>query len=428
MNPIQSNSLKSPFLKELIERGFLYQCTNLEGLDQILSKTKISAYLGFDCTATSLHVGSLMQIMLLRLLEKHGHTPIVLLGGATTRIGDPSDKQEMRKMLSLEDIEKNKNSISKIFYKTLDRDKFKIADNADWLTGLKYLDFLRDYGCHFSINRMLSFDSVKLRLEREQPLTFLEFNYMLLQAYDFVELNRRHNCRLQFGGSEQWGNIVSGIDLSRRIKAITNEDKDGSEELFGITTPLITTAGGAKMGKTAKGAVWLNDDMLSPYDFWQFWRNVDDADVGRFLRIYSELPISEIESLEKLHGKDINEAKIVLANTITSICHGKDAATQAFETATLTFTMGEIGTDIPIYELHKKDYPTGVLLYHLLVMTKLSQSNTASRNLIKGKGVRIDDIMHDDEKYTIQFEKFNHKNEFKLSVGKKEHLLVKIIH
>ena len=424
---MQLDTIKSPFLRELIERGFLYQCTNLEQLDEVLTKAKISAYLGFDCTATSLHVGSLMQIMLLRLLERHGHTPIVLLGSATTRIGDPSDKQEMRKMLTLNDIEKNKNSISKIFYKTLDKDKFKIVDNADWLAEIKYLDFLRDYGAHFSINRMLSFDSVKLRLEREQPLTFLEFNYMLLQAYDFVELNRLYNCRLQFGGSEQWGNIVSGIDLHRRIKALENIDNSGHEELFGITTPLITTSSGAKMGKTARGAVWLNDDMLSPYDFWQFWRNIDDEDVGKFLRIYSELPIAEIESLEKLQGKDKNEAKIALANAVTTICHGANAAGQAFETATRTFVMGGIGVDIPVYELDRVRHSSGLQLYALLVMVGLCPSNTAARNLVKGRGVRIDDMVYDNEKYTINFADYDNKNEFKLSAGKKEHILVKIV-
>ena len=428
----------SPVLKELIERGYIYQCTDPDGLNSILSanlgdsatggenksndhskhSVPISCYVGFDCTAKSLHVGSLMQIMIMRAMQRHGYRPVILLGGATTRIGDPSDKDEMRKLRSLEEIEENKLSIAKIFRKLL---VFEgecaaiLVDNSDWLSEQKYLDFLQDYGRHFSINRMLTFDSVKLRLERQHPLTFLEFNYMLLQAYDFVELYRRYNCCLQFGGSEQWGNIVSGVDLARRVEGC---------ELFGITTPLITTANGAKMGKTVGGAVWLNDDMLSSYEFWQFWRNVADADVIRFLKIYTNLKVEEIDRAQE--NLDINELKVMLANEVTSLCHDKEAAGNAERTARETFSGGGIGSDLPKVEISSSDLP--MPFYRLLVTCGLCESNSAAKKLIVGKGVRIDNEMIDDENHIVSMDTFvSERDMVKISVGKKRHIVIMLM-
>ena len=349
MNDRQHYDYKICFLTELISRGFMHQATNLDGLDNLASQQPISAYIGFDCTADSLHVGSLIQIMMLRLLQKHGHKPIVLMGGGTTKVGDPSGKDEARPLLSDQDIEANKAGIRRIFEKYLTfgdgPSDAVMVDNADWLDGLAYIKFLRDFGSHFSINRMMGMESVKIRLEREQNLSFLEFNYAILQAYDFRELRRRYGCALQMGGSDQWGNIVTGIDLTRRV--------DG-QEVFGLTSPLITTASGAKMGKSAAGAVWLNEDKLSAFDFWQFWRNTEDADVGRFLRLFTELPEDDIKQLETLEGADINTAKIALANAVTTLCHGQAAAEAAETTARQSFSEGAIADGLPTLNTRKQ--------------------------------------------------------------------------
>lgn len=416
----------NPILKELIARGYIYQCTDLNSLNILfnefeLSSLKkdavdpISCYVGFDCTAKSLHVGSLMQIMIMRTMQNYGYRPVILLGGATTRIGDPSDKDELRKLRSAEEIEENKQSIAQIFYKILSfegKNAALLVDNADWLSQLKYLDFLQDYGRYFSINRMLAFDSVKLRLERQSPLTFLEFNYMLLQAYDFVELFRRYNCRLQFGGSEQWGNIVSGVDLARRIEKC---------ELFGITTPLITTSNGIKMGKTLGGAVWLNEDMLSPYEFWQFWRNVADEDVVRFLKFYTNLSLTVIE--EATNKLDINSLKILLANEITGLCHSKEAAEKAEQTAIETFSKGGIGSDLPKIIIRPVELP--MPLYRLLVLCGLADSNSAAKKLIIGKGIRLDNKVVEAENLEINLNNFQAiSGVIKVSAGRKRHVLL----
>lgn len=411
---------KSSFLNEIVSRGYLYQCTDIEALDTLLSESKITAYVGFDCTASSLHVGSLMQIMIMRMLQKYGHRPIILLGGATTRIGDPSDKTQLRKMLSLEEIESNKASISKIFYKLLGPSVI-IVDNIDWLKEIQYLDFLRDFGKHFTINQMLTFDSVRLRLEREQPLTFLEFNYMLLQAYDFLELHKKYNCVLQFGGSEQWGNIVSGIGLVRKIEGAS---------AFGITTPLITTASGAKMGKTAEGAVWLNSDLLSPYHYWQFWRNTADDDVVKFLKLYTDLPIRDIEELANLKGQDINKAKVILANEVTKICHGESAAASAEDTANVTFGDGMVGADIPVFEVTKSEIIQGIPMHKLFTLSKLCESSNEARNLIQGKGAKINNTTIENPNHIMGVDYFNTsidkaiKNSIKISAGKKRHAVI----
>ena len=406
------DKLRSQLLRDLQDRGFIYQTTDLEGLDQLLEKEKISAYVGFDCTAKSLHVGSLMQIMIMRKLQQNGHKPIILLGSATTKIGDPSDKDGLRKILSDEEIEDNKRSISKVFHKFLDfsdgcPNKAEIVDNIDWLGGVKYLDFLRHYGVHFSINRMLTFDSVKNRLDRQTQLTFLEFNYMLLQAYDFLQLYNTHNCRLQFGGSEQWGNIVSGIELGRRI---------ASAELFGVTTPLITTSNGVKMGKTAGGAVWLNEDMLSSYDYWQFWRNTSDADLLKFMRLYTELPVEEITSYENISGKELNDLKKKLADEATAMCHGEEAATAARKAAEETFEAGS-SDSLQSFSIGDGEMP----LYKIIVDVGLAKSNSEARKLIAGKGVKLDDSLVEDEKFNLELS----DREVKLSIGKKKHVLLK---
>jgi len=411
---------KSTFLREIQARGFMHQCTDLAALDDLATSKVVTAYIGFDATADSLHVGSLVQIMLLRRLQQAGHRPIVLMGGGTTKIGDPSGKEESRKLLSETEIGQNIAGIQRIFARFLNFGSGPtdavMANNADWLDGLQYIPFLRDYGRHFSVNRMLSFDSVKLRLEREQPLSFLEFNYMILQAYDFLELARRHDCVLQMGGSDQWGNIVNGVELGRRV------DDRG---LFGLTSPLITTSSGAKMGKTAAGAVWLNAERLSPYDYWQYFRNTEDADVGRFLRLFTDLPIDEIARLEARRGAEINEAKIVLANETTKLAHGADAAGAAAETARRTFVEGGTGGDLPMLEVPRGELERGVPLFELLRRTGLVASNGEARRLIKGGGGRLNDAPIADEARAVGLGDINDDGIIKLSAGKKRHAVVR---
>ena len=403
-------SYSSSLLKLLDERGYIHQMTDSAGLDALAEKAVITAYIGFDATAPSLHVGSLVQIMMLRRLQQAGHRPVVLMGGGTTKVGDPSGKDEGRQLLSHEQIEANIASIRRVFERFLTfgdgPSDAILLDNDEWLSGLEYVSFLREVGRHFTINRMLTFDSVRLRLDREQPLTFLEFNYMILQAYDFLELSRRAGCQLQMGGSDQWGNIVNGMELGRRI--------DGTE-LFGLTTPLITTADGAKMGKTAQGAVWLNEDQLSPYDYWQFWRNTADADVGRFLRLFTDLPLDVIARLESLPGAEINDAKIVLATEATAMLHGRDAATNAKETAKTTFETGGAGEDLPTLN-------SGGSISVLAALTALGfcASNGEAKRKIAEGAVRIDDQAVNDPGLTIEVG----DNPVKVSLGKKKHGLL----
>jgi tyrosyl-tRNA synthetase len=413
---------RSDFLREITGRGYMHQCTDLDGLDALAEKGPIRAYIGFDCTADSLHVGSLVQIMMLRWLQKTGHKPIVLMGGGTTKIGDPSGKDESRQLLSEDQIQANMGGIRHIFDQYLEfgdgpTDAIMV-DNADWLNQLKYVDFLREYGRHFSVNQMLAFDSVKLRLEREQHLSFLEFNYMILQSYDFLEISRRHDCVLQMGGSDQWGNIVSGVDLGRRLD---------QKSLFGLTTPLITTSSGAKMGKTAQGAVWLNEARLSAYDYWQFWRNVEDGDIGRFLRLFTELPEAEIGRLEALEGVEINAAKKQLADEATKLCHGAEAAEAAAETARRTFEEGALGQDLPTIEVPRDRLAQGIPAYELLRESGLTASNSEARRLIKGGGGRLNDaaIAGDDRK--VDLSDLNPDGLIKLSAGKKRHALVRAV-
>jgi tyrosyl-tRNA synthetase len=409
---------RSDFLRTLAERGFIHQGTDLDGLDQALSSKVVSAYIGFDCTADSLHVGSLMQIMALRHLQKSGHKPIVLMGGGTTKVGDPSGKDDARKLLTVADIDHNMAGIKKVFAKFLDfgdgATDAVMDNNADWLDRLNYIDFLRDYGRHFSVNRMLTFDSVKLRLEREQPLSFLEFNYMILQAYDFLELGRRRGCQLQMGGSDQWGNIVNGVELGRRVDNLS---------LFGLTTPLLTTASGAKMGKTAAGAVWINEDKLSAWDYWQFWRNTEDADVGKFLKLFTELPLSEIAKLEALQGAEINEAKKVLANEATRLAHGQEAATAAAETARKTFEEGQAADTLPSVDIPASELAAGIPAFALFARVGLAASNGEARRLIKGGGAKVDDQTVSEEGQLIQAR----DGVIKLTAGKKRHLLVRLV-
>ncbi|MGH6618927.1 MAG: tyrosine--tRNA ligase [Alphaproteobacteria bacterium] len=416
------NAFRSDFLNAVAERGFLHQCTDPGALDALAKDGGIVGYIGFDATADSLHVGSLVPIMLLRLLQRTGHRPIVLMGGGTTKVGDPSGKDGQRQLLSDEQIAKNLNGIKGVFEKFLQfgdgPTDAVMVNNAEWLDRLEYIAFLRDYGRHFSVNRMLSFDSVKLRLEREQPLTFLEFNYMVLQAYDFVELGRRYGCRLQMGGSDQWGNIVNGVELGRRAADL---------ELFGLTSPLLTTASGAKMGKTASGAVWLNEDRLSAYDYWQYWRNAEDADVGRFLRLFTELPMAEIARLEALQGSEINEAKIVLANEATRLCRGADAAAAAAETARKTFAEGAIGDALPRIDIAEAELRPGIPAFALMTRAGLTQSNGEARRLIKGGGARINDARVEDEAATVSLSDVNDEGVIKLSAGRKRHALVRPI-
>jgi len=409
----------SDFLETLNARGFIHQCTDDAGLDALAASAHITGYIGFDLTAQSLHVGNLTAIMMLRWLQKCGHRPIVLLGGGTTKIGDPSGKDETRQMLSEEQIAANKKSIGAVFDRFLDfgDDGALFVDNDEWLSDLGYIEFLRDYGRHFTINRMLSFDSVRLRLEREQPLTFIEFNYMLLQAYDFVELYKRYGCRLQMGGSDQWGNIVNGMELGRRL---------GTPDLFGLTTPLLTTASGAKMGKTAAGAIWLNAEMLSPYDYWQFWRNTEDADVGRFLRLYTELPLDEIAQLEALEGAELNEAKKRLADEATALAHGPEKAQEAAETARQTFEQGASAEGLPSVNVPRDDLESGLGVLGAFVLAGLASSNGEVRRAIKGGAIRVNGAPVRDEK--VQLGPSDVQNDvIKLSMGKKKHALLNII-
>ena len=413
-------AFRSDFLRIATERGFVHQCTDEAGLDaRLADKAPVAAYIGYDCTADSLHVGSLLSIMLLRHFQKTGHKPIVLMGGGTTKVGDPSGKDESRKLLSVEDINRNMAGIRTVFERFLTfgdgPTDAVMVNNADWLDRLNYIDFLRDYGRHFSVNRMLAFDSVKLRLEREQPLTFLEFNYMILQAYDFLELARRQGCALQMGGSDQWGNIVNGVELARRI--------DG-REIFGLTTPLLATASGAKMGKTAAGAVWLNAERVSPWDYWQFWRNADDADVGRFLKLYTELPLDEIARLESLRDAEINEAKKVLAEEATRLLHGDAAAREAAETARRTFEDGEAAANLPSVTVPAAELAAGIPAYALFVRAGLAASNGEARRLIKGGGARINDEAVAGEADAIGAAQLR-DGAIKLTAGKKRHVLVR---
>jgi tyrosyl-tRNA synthetase len=412
---------KSDFIAEAVARGFLHQSTDLDGLDALMAEGRpVAGYVGYDCTAPSLHVGSLVSIMLLRLLQRTGHRPIVLMGGGTTQVGDPSGKDEQRQLLSEEDIARNMAGIKSVFERFLVFGKGKtdalMVDNADWLDKLRYIDVLREVGRHFSVNRMLTFDSVKLRLEREQPLSFLEFNYMVLQAYDFLELARRYDCHLQMGGSDQWGNIVSGVELARRIDQRT---------VYGLTTPLITLASGTKMGKTASGAVWLNADRLAPYDYWQFWRNVDDADVGRFLRLFTELPEAEIKRLEALAGVELNEAKKVLATEATALAHGREAAMGAAETARQTFEDGETGAGLPTVTIRAADLDQ-TPAFKLLVIAGAASSNAAARRLIRDGGVRVQDQVITDEMTVFTAAAATPPGIFHIRTGKKNHFIVKV--
>ena len=406
------------FLKEFRDRGFFYQCTGEENLSQLLDKEKINAYIGFDCTAESLHVGSLLQIMCLRLLQKHGHRPIVLLGGGTTRIGDPSGKDKTRTILSEDEIEKNIDNIERILKNFLDdkdpNTKPIFVNNYSWLKNLNYISFLRNIGKHFTINKMLSFDSVKTRLEREQSLSYMEFNYMILQAYDFLELNKKENCMLQIGGSDQWGNIVNGVELIKRYS---------NNHVYGLTTPLITLASGAKMGKTESGAVWLDKRFLSPYDYWQFWRNIDDRDVLKFLKFFTDISIGEIE---KIKDKDINELKILLANETTTMLHGEEEAKISQETAKQTFENNSLGDNLPSIEIQEKILDDQVNIIDLIVMSKLETSKSEIRRLIKGNGIKINGQTISDEKLLITKSLFK-DNLIKLSLGKKKHIKVELI-
>ena len=411
----------SNFLRTLDERGFIAQCTDAEALDAAAHEGIITAYIGYDCTAPSLHVGNLISILMLRRLQQAGHRPIVLIGGGTTKVGDPSGKDESRQLLTQEKIDANKATIRATFERFLTfgdgpTDAIMV-DNDDWLSKLNYIDFLRDYGRHFSVNRMMSFESVKLRLEREQPLSFLEFNYMILQAYDFLELNRRFDCTLQMGGSDQWGNIVNGIELTRRT------DQKG---VFGLTTNLLTTSSGAKMGKTAQGAMWLNEDMLPIYDYWQFWRNTEDADVGRFLRLFTELPMDEINRLENLEGAELNDAKKILATEATAMCHGRDAAEKAEATARETFEGGGTSADLPSVEVSHAEFGDGMGLLQAFVLAGLAKSNGEARRLVQGGGAKVNDAAQNDHATVLTKDDVIDGN-IKLSFGKKRHVLMKIV-
>jgi len=412
--------MKNTFLSEMKERGYLNQCTDLDKLTEISSKKSISGYIGFDCTASSLHVGSLLQIMILKLMQKHGHRPIVLLGGGTSLIGDPSGKDSTRKILEKNEIKNNIQSIKKVFNKILDTSNKKTApifvDNAEWLTKLNYIQFLRDIGSHFTINKMLTFDSVKLRLEREQSLSYMEFNYMILQAYDFYQLFKNNNCILQIGGSDQWGNITSGTDLIRRIL---------KKEAFGLTSPLITLASGAKMGKTEKGAIWLNEDQLMPYDYWQFWRNTDDRDVKRFLHYFTEIEPEKIKNIFN-EEKNINNLKILLANEATRILHGNEASIKAEKTAKNTFEIGTLSEGLPEIKIKLKELEKGVNIIDFIANNKILSSKSEARRAILNKGFKLDDVVINDQKKILSKEDFK-KNMLKLSYGKKKHFLIKII-
>ncbi len=422
---------KSDFMRVMIERGFLADCTDYQALDDALLEGVVPAYIGFDATAKSLHVGSLIQIMMLRWLQKTGHKPITLMGGGTTKVGDPSFRADERPLLTPDQIDDNIDGIKQVFAKYLDyaddsdkpssseavgqNNEALMLNNAEWLDGLNYLDFLRDIGRHFSVNRMLSFESVKSRLDREQSLSFLEFNYMILQAYDFLELNRRYGCLLQMGGSDQWGNIVNGIDLTRRVL---------DSEIYGLTSPLLTTSDGKKMGKSLNGAIWLNGDMCAPYEFWQFWRNTTDADVGRFLKLYTELPIEECERLGALEGSDINDAKIVLANEVTTLCHGADAAVAAEATAREVFEKGGVGDDLPTLELSTEEVGDGISIVQLIVKSGLAKSGKEAKRLIAENGAKMDDAPLEQAGLVLDAAAL--ATPIKLSAGKKRHALVKL--
>jgi tyrosyl-tRNA synthetase len=414
------SAYKSDFLNVLASRGFIHQVSEPEALDALARQSTITAYIGFDCTAPSLHVGSLLPIMMLHWLQQTGHKPIPLMGGGTTRVGDPSGKDESRRLLTDDVIAANLRSIREIFGRFLrfgdGKSDAMMANNADWLNTLNYIDFLRDIGRHFSINRMLAFDSVKLRLERQQELSFLEFNYMILQAYDFVELFRRYGCVLQMGGSDQWGNIVNGIDLGRRLH---------SAQLFALTSPLITTSSGAKMGKTAAGAVWLNADQVSPYDYWQYWRNTEDADVARFLKLFTVLPLDEIERLAALKGADINEAKKVLATAATALVHGQTAADEAAATARTTFEEGGLGSSLPTVEVARAEIKAGIGVLAAFVKAGLAASNGEVRRAIANNAILVNDVRVTDEKATIGEAEVTTEGVVKLSVGRKRHVLLK---
>jgi tyrosyl-tRNA synthetase len=414
------SAFKSELMQILTERGFVHQCSDSEGLDRRFATESVTGYIGFDATAKSLHVGSLMQIMMLRWMQKTGHRPLALMGGGTTRIGDPSFKDEARKLLTDEMIDENLVGIRKVFANYIDFERAErpaiMANNAEWLNGLQYIDFLRDVGRHFSVNRMLSFDSVKLRLDREQSLSFLEFNYMILQAYDFVELNQRHDVILQMGGSDQWGNIVNGIELGHRML---------DKQFYALTTPLLTTSSGAKMGKTANGAVWLNADMLGSYEFWQFWRNTEDGDVERFLKLYTELPMDEIARLAALGGSEINEAKKILATEVTALAHGRAAAEEAAETARRTFEEGALAESLPTIEVSASDFQAGLGVLSVFVQAGLVASNGEARRQIKGGGLRVNDQAVSDEKASIGPDALTAEGVVKLSLGRKKHILLR---
>lgn len=411
---------KSDFLRTLDERGFIHQISDESGLDELFAKETVTAYIGYDPTASSLHVGHLTQIMMLHWMQKTGHQPISLMGGGTGMVGDPSFKEEARKLMTIDMIEDNITSLKHVFANYLDYDRAEnpalMINNADWLRGLNYLEFLRDVGRHFSVNRMLSFDSVKTRLDREQSLSFLEFNYMILQAYDYVELNQRTGCRLQMGGSDQWGNIINGIDLGHRM---------GTPQLYALTSPLLTTSSGGKMGKSASGAVWLNKDLLPVYDFWQYWRNTEDADVVRFAKLFTTLPMDEIARIAALGGSEINEAKKILATEVTAILHGRAAAEEAAETARKTFEEGALAENLPSIEVPASELEAGVGVLSLIVRAGLAGSNGEARRHVQGGAVKINDIGVSDERQSIGSGEVTGDGVIKLSVGKKKHVLVR---
>ena len=405
-------------IEELKYRGFLHQCTDEESLNKKLKSENITFYIGFDCTAKSLHIGSLIQIMIMRLFQKYGHTPIILIGTGTTRIGDPSGKDETRKILTDDEIKNNANNLKTVFDKYLsfknEKNKALVMDNADWLDKLGYVDFLRDFGKHFTINKMLTFDSVKIRLEREQSLSFVEFNYMIFQAYDFYELNNRNSCTLQIGGSDQWGNIVNGVELIRRVNG---------KEVFGLTTPLLTNSNGDKMGKTADGAIWLNDDLLSAYDYWQFWRNVDDRDVIRFMKLFTDLSKEQIDSHEQNSSKNINDLKIILANEVTAMLHGIESSRKAEQAAKQIFENKSLSEDMPTLNLSNEDVQNGALLSDLIVQMKYANSKSESRKLIRGKGVKLNGKIVENELQLLDYDQIT-QFENVISVGKKKHFKV----
>ena len=411
--------MKNSFLSEFKKRDYFNQCTNSDELEQLMNKNKIRAYIGFDCTAPSLHVGSLLQIMCLRLLQRYGHQPIVLLGGGTSRIGDPSGKEETRKILSEKEIEQNIKNIEKVFKIFLKTKNSKIKpifiNNYKWLGKLNYIKFLREIGKHFTINKMLSFDSVKLRLEREQSLSYMEFNYMILQAYDFLELNKTKNCLMQIGGSDQWGNIVNGVELIKR---------HSSKQVFGLTTPLITLSSGSKMGKTEKGAIWLDKKLLSSYDYWQFWRNTDDRDVLRFLKMFTDLNLQKIEEIK---NKNINQLKVILANEATAMLHGKAATQKAEQTAKNTFEKKSIGEDLPSINLKKEEVINGINIVDLVITSNLLNSKNEVRRMIKNKGIKVNNIPVENDQFNVSLNNFEKENFLKLSHGKKKHVIFRII-